>query len=221
MVGPHWTRETWNIGKAATARVVVHGKGADSVAGYPFISDVKHVKIQSWGIRRTINLVDIYLALSFVLSSLNMETLNGLNSQPTSSTGTGARGRGHPRSRRRIEHTHARGLGYRRGPAPRYQERLTPDGVQSEQLDEAEATELEARYASRNIGTNADRYEEPEPEIGPDGMNSIEPHIVNIMRWNLSDRSTNPRTRGRPQCVSRAATHGGSDWIFLCPCHCG
>jgi len=31
----------WNIGKAARAGVVVHGKGADSVAGYPFISDVK------------------------------------------------------------------------------------------------------------------------------------------------------------------------------------
>ena len=41
MVGPHWTRETWNIGKAARAGVVAHGKGADSVAGYPFISDVK------------------------------------------------------------------------------------------------------------------------------------------------------------------------------------
>jgi hypothetical protein len=41
MVAPHWTRETWNIGKAGRAGVVVHGKGADSVAGYPFISDVK------------------------------------------------------------------------------------------------------------------------------------------------------------------------------------
>ena len=41
MAGPHWTRETWNIERVARARVVVHGKGADSVAGYPFISDVK------------------------------------------------------------------------------------------------------------------------------------------------------------------------------------
>jgi hypothetical protein len=55
---------------------------------------------------------------------------------------------------------------------------LTPDG---EQLDEAEAAELEAHYASRTIGTNADRYEELEPEIGLDGMSSIEPHIDNIM----------------------------------------
>lgn len=41
MVAPHWTREMWNIGKAEKAGVVVHGKGADNVAGYPFISDVK------------------------------------------------------------------------------------------------------------------------------------------------------------------------------------
>ena len=41
MAGPHWKRETWNIGTAARAGVVVHEKGVDSVAGYPFISDVK------------------------------------------------------------------------------------------------------------------------------------------------------------------------------------
>lgn len=41
MAALRWTRETWNIGKVARAVVVVHGKGADSVAGYPFISDVK------------------------------------------------------------------------------------------------------------------------------------------------------------------------------------
>lgn len=41
MAAQRWTRETWNIGKAGRAGVVVHGKGADSVAGYPFISDVK------------------------------------------------------------------------------------------------------------------------------------------------------------------------------------
>lgn len=41
MAGPHWTRERWNIGKTGRAGVVVHGKGADSVAGCPFLSDVK------------------------------------------------------------------------------------------------------------------------------------------------------------------------------------
>jgi hypothetical protein len=55
---------------------------------------------------------------------------------------------------------------------------LLPDDEQLEQLDEAEVVELEARYARRSLGTNADRYEEPEPEIGLDGMSSIEPLIV-------------------------------------------
>jgi hypothetical protein len=99
-------------------------------------------------------------------------------SQPSSSTSTGARGRGHLRSHR-GKHIRARGRGYRGGLPARYQGQ-TPVGEPSEQLDETEAAELEARYARRTIGTNADRYEEPEPEIGPDGMNSIEPHIVNI-----------------------------------------
>jgi hypothetical protein len=144
---------------------------------------------------RTDNLVAIYLALSFILS-MSDETHY---SQPSSSTSTGARGRGYIRSRRRIgKHIRARGRGYQGGLPARFQERLTPDGEQSEQLDEAEAAELEARYARRTVGTNADRYEEPEPEIGLDGMNSIELHIVNIMRCNLIDRTTNPRTRGRP-----------------------
>jgi hypothetical protein len=103
-------------------------------------------------------------------------------SQPSSSTSTGARGRGYLRSRRGIgKHIRARGRGCRGGLPARYQGQLTPDGEQTEELDEAEAAELEARYARRTIGTNADRYEEPEPEIGLDGMNSIEPHIVNIM----------------------------------------
>jgi hypothetical protein len=41
MTAPHLTLETWSIGKVAKAVVVVHGKGADSAADYPFLSDVK------------------------------------------------------------------------------------------------------------------------------------------------------------------------------------
>ncbi|KAF8494919.1 hypothetical protein F5888DRAFT_1714145 [Russula emetica] len=99
-------------------------------------------------------------------------------SQPSSSTSTGARGRGYIRSRRRTgKHIRARGRGYRGGLPARFQERLTLDGEQSEQLDEAEAAELEARYARRTVGTNADRYEEPEPEIGLDGQPIPEPEV--------------------------------------------
>lgn len=107
-------------------------------------------------------------------------------SQPSSSISTGARGRGYPRARGGIgKHVRARGRGRRGGLPARYQEQLTLDGEQAEQLDEAEAVELEARYARRTIGTNADRYEEPDPEIGLDGINSIEPHVVNINAMQL------------------------------------
>jgi hypothetical protein len=143
------------------------------------------------------------------------------HSETSTSTSNGARGRGYLRSRRRTgKDIRARGRG-RGGLPARYQERLPPDGEQFEQLDEAEAAELEARYTRRAIGTNADRYEEPEPEIGPDGMSNIESHIDNMMRCNLIYRTTNPRTRGRPQCISRTATHGRSAWIPPRPCHCG
>jgi len=114
--------------------------------------------------------------------------------QPSSAS-TGARG--YLRARGGIgKHIRARGRGRRGGLPARYQEQLTLDGEQSEQLDEAEAVELEARYARRTICTNADRYEEPEPEIGLDGMNSIVPHIVNIktMQPHRQDnQSQNPR----------------------------
>ena len=45
MAASQLTRGMWNIGKVARAGVVAHEKGADSAAGYPFISDVK---IQTW-----------------------------------------------------------------------------------------------------------------------------------------------------------------------------
>ena len=146
------------------------------------------------GERATINLVVIYLALSHtVLSMSRSETRDS----PPSSTSTRARGRGHLRSRGGIgKHIRARGRGYRGGLPARYQEQLTLDGEQFEQLDEAEAAELEARYARRTISTNADRYEELEPEIGLDGMNSIGPHIVNInvmQRHGQDNQSQNPR----------------------------
>jgi hypothetical protein len=93
------------------------------------------------------------------------------HSQSSSSTSTRAGGRRHRSPRRQYDGKclPAQGCRYRGG--------LPPDGELPEELDEAEAAELEeleARYGRRTLGTNADRYEEPEPEIGPDGMNNIE-----------------------------------------------
>jgi hypothetical protein len=110
------------------------------------------------------------------------------HSQPFSSTSTRARGtrRGHDGRGR------GRGRGHRGGLSTWYQERLPPDG---EQLDEGEVVELEARYARRTLETNVDRYEEPEPEIGPDGMNYRAPDCqYNMMQPHQQDnQSWNPR----------------------------
>ena len=115
------------------------------------------------------NLVVVYLALVLShRSHLRMSHSESRYSQPSSPTSTHARGRGrgHFRSRGELgKRIRARGPGYRGG--------HSAHGEESDRLDEAETAELEARYARRTIGTNADRYEEPEPEIGPDGMDRI------------------------------------------------
>ncbi|KAH9964855.1 hypothetical protein BC827DRAFT_1126842 [Russula dissimulans] len=99
-------------------------------------------------------------------------------SQPSSDNTLGARGRGYHQSRGgRGKYLRARGHGHRFGRPAVFQERLLLEGEQPELLDEAEAVEREARYARRTLGTNADRYEEPEPEIGADGQPIEEPEI--------------------------------------------
>ncbi|KAI0297480.1 hypothetical protein B0F90DRAFT_1611374, partial [Multifurca ochricompacta] len=71
----------------------------------------------------------------------------------------------------------ARGRGHRGGRPAEFQERLLLEGEQPEELDDDEVAEHSARYARRTIGTNADRYEEPGPAIGPDGQPIIEPEV--------------------------------------------
>ena len=63
----------------------------------------------------------------------------------------------------------ARGRGHRSGRPAIFQERLLLEDEQDNELNEEEVAGLNARYAKRNLITNADRYEEPEPEIGSDG----------------------------------------------------
>ena len=43
------------------------------------------------------------------------------------------------------------------------------DTVEEEEDEEA-AAELTAKYSRRQLGTNADRYQEPEPELDSDGV---------------------------------------------------
>ncbi|KAI0288849.1 hypothetical protein B0F90DRAFT_1660454 [Multifurca ochricompacta] len=101
-------------------------------------------------------------------------------SQLPSSIGNTFRARERARGRSRGGHgkyLRARGRGHRGGRPAEFQERLLLEGEQPEELDDDEVAEHSARYARRTIGTNADRYEEPGPAIGPDGQPIIEPEV--------------------------------------------
>ena len=47
------------------------------------------------------------------------------------------------------------------------------EGEQEVELDEEEQRELEQKYARRQLGSNADRYVEPEPQLDSDGAHII------------------------------------------------
>lgn len=111
-----------------------------------------------------------------------------------------ARGRGRGRSRGGFgKFLRARG---RRGagrPAE-FHERLKLEGEQSEELDEEAAAELRAKYSRRQLGSNVDRYAEPEPELGSDGEPVVEPEVdltSFLERQRLSDEQ-GPSLLSRP-----------------------
>jgi len=74
-----------------------------------------------------------------------------------------------------------------------------------EELDETDAAELEGRYAKRALDTNADRYEESEPVIGPDGQAIVEPEV------DLSAFLARQRLEDPPGLSLAPATVGDQD----------
>ena len=61
------------------------------------------------------------------------------------------------------------GRGRAYGRPAEFTERLVLDGEEQVELDPEEAEELRRKYARKQLGSNADRYVEPEPELGSDG----------------------------------------------------
>ncbi|KAH9064421.1 hypothetical protein EDB87DRAFT_1325475 [Lactarius vividus] len=97
--------------------------------------------------------------------------MSAQQSQSTSHGPFHPRGSARARSRGGLgKHLRARGRGHRGGRPAEFKERLLLESERPDELDEEEVAELHARYAKRTLGTNADRYEEPEPEIGSDGQ---------------------------------------------------
>ena len=79
------------------------------------------------------------------------------------------RGRGRGRSRGGLgKYLRARGRGRGQGRPAIFNERLLLEGEGAEE-DEEEAAARAAKYSRRQLGTNADRYVEPEPELDSDG----------------------------------------------------
>ena len=85
----------------------------------------------------------------------------------------------------------SRGRGQRGRRPAEWQEGLPLEGEQSAQAADEEGADPEVPYS---LGTNADRYEEPEPELGPDGMSSIWGYTASIIRCHLTNRTTNRGT---------------------------
>lgn len=101
-------------------------------------------------------------------------------SEPTdAATGPGNRGRGRGRGKSRGglgKYLRARGRGRGTGRPAQFGTRLLLEGEGKEDLTEEEAAELAretaAKYSRRQLGTNADRYQEEEVELDSDGASS-------------------------------------------------
>jgi hypothetical protein len=84
------------------------------------------------------------------------------------------RGRGRGKSRGGLgKYLRARGRGRGLGRPAEFGKRLVlegEDGAEEEEEEAAEkAAELAQRFSRRQLGTNADRYTEPEPVLDSDG----------------------------------------------------
>lgn len=71
-----------------------------------------------------------------------------------------------------------RARGRRGGGRPaEFGKRLVLEGEEQEETDEEEIAAQVQKYARRQMGTNADRYVEEEPELGSDGEPVVEPEV--------------------------------------------
>lgn len=96
-----------------------------------------------------------------------------MSNESTPNSVSSSRGRGRGRSRGGYG-KYLRARGRRGGGRPaEFRERILLEGEKPEELDEEEAAERAAKYARRQLGSNADRYVEPEPELGSDGTSCV------------------------------------------------
>lgn len=115
-----------------------------------------------------------YLNIRTFISTVYMET-QSVDSPQTSS----GRGRGRGKSRGGLgKYLRARGRGRGRGRPAEFGKRLVLEDEEEVELDpnseEAiEAQEFQHKFSRRQLGSNADRYAEPEPVLNSDGTSSF------------------------------------------------
>ena len=87
-----------------------------------------------------------------------------------STSSTAPRGRGRGKSRGGLgKYLRARGRGRGRGRPAEFGKRLLLEGEMPDDMDEEEIAEMQQKYSRRQLGTNVDRYKEPEPELDSEG----------------------------------------------------
>ncbi|KAF7976555.1 hypothetical protein HWV62_6213 [Athelia sp. TMB] len=112
---------------------------------------------------------------------------------PATTVSEGTRGRGRGKSRGGLgKYLRARGRGGGRGRPAEFGTRLLLEGEKPLDLDpESEeaiaAREYQQRFSKRQLGSNADRYPEPEPTLNSDGAVFV-PHIASFV--DIGPKST-------------------------------
>ncbi|KAH9948075.1 hypothetical protein B0H21DRAFT_735226 [Amylocystis lapponica] len=121
------------------------------------------------------------------------------SSSSTPSASSRARGRG--KSRGGLgKYLRARGRGGGRGRPAVWGQRLVLEGEAQGEEDAEAQQELERKYAKRQLGSNADRYAEPEPELDSDGEEVVEPEVdlsAFLERQKLSDEPATGKTQSK------------------------
>ncbi len=89
---------------------------------------------------------------------------------PSASTSNSSRARGRGKSRGGLgKYLRARGRGRGYGRPAEFHQRLVLEGEAPVEEDDEERAQRERKFSRRHLGTNADRYAEPDPELDSDG----------------------------------------------------
>ncbi|KAL0057653.1 hypothetical protein AAF712_015694 [Marasmius tenuissimus] len=126
------------------------------------------------------------------------EPSSSATTQGTETSETRGRGRGRGKSRGGLgKYLRARGRGRGFGRPAEFHKRLLleGEGPADEEEDEGEKAERAKKYSRRQLGTNADRYKEEEPELGSDGEPIVEPEVdlsSFLARQKLDDEANLP-----------------------------